>query len=132
VLSVIFFVYLGWLEFGIFGKLYKKFNRNKIDDSAKLDDENTNTQEKAAQRAEEEDSRRKEESLYMRASYSRMSLTPGGPRRAKTVGAQAIQSIQIQNNYPGHHMATPTTAPPELINPDEILNEKSSLEKHLI
>jgi hypothetical protein len=120
----VFFIYLGWLEFGIFAAIYKKLNKNKIDDSSKANMDPANEGiERALQRAEEEENRRREEQQYMRASYSsfsgRMSLASAAKRGStgaavrqsqmsysanimnNSVSGQSQQFLPIQTNYPG-------------------------------
>jgi hypothetical protein len=62
-----FFIYQGWIEIGIFGKVYRNIHHTQsqqIDDSSKVDAQNS----RAAQRANQEEVRRKEESNLMRQS----------------------------------------------------------------
>jgi hypothetical protein len=60
------FIYLGWLDFGLFAKIFKRINRNRIDDSKRVDDADNND---ARLRALEEEARRREEASVMRQSY---------------------------------------------------------------
>ncbi len=66
VVIVFFFIYQGWIEVGIFGKLYRKLHGasdHNIDDSKK-----TLGSMGAAERADMEETRRKQESQLLRQS----------------------------------------------------------------
>jgi hypothetical protein len=111
--SLLFFIYLGWLEFGIFASIYKRLNKARIDDSNKVDlDPKDDGIEKALQRAEEEENRRRDEAMMMRASYSTFSnrMSMGGAAMSRRGSAGFRQSqltsrsphspIEVQTNYP--------------------------------
>ena len=94
-ISLVFFSYQGWLEFGIFAKFFKTVNDSN---TAKIDDtKNVGTgDENAIQRAAAEETRRKEESMFMRTSYSHFSSRLSSFRMSRRPNSQS----QIQNFYP--------------------------------
>ncbi len=74
--AFIYFVSQGWIEFGVFAGIYKRVNRNKIDDSSQLNKPEYN--QDALKRAMEEDNRRKEEAIARRSSITRLSTINRG------------------------------------------------------
>lgn len=101
-MTLSFFVYQGWVEMGIFGKIFKKIHRTKeakIDDSKKVEQVDEKSEE-ALKRAEDEEKRRVEESM-LRRSYSlnahRMNF-----RSSNSIAAMPVRfsnfSVQSSNS----------------------------------
>lgn len=119
-LSLSFFSYQGWLEFGIFAKIFRTVNAsNKIDDSKKIGAEN----EEVLQRAEAEDTRRREESMYMRSSYNHFSSRLSGFGLSRRNGSNS--NSQIQNHYPNTSMQSKQTVQEQLRQRNSNLNASS-------
>jgi hypothetical protein len=84
-LTVLSFIYFGWLEYGIFITLFKKLNKvNFFDDSLEFDDSDHQGElsEEALQRAEEEDQRRRAEANFMRSAGNAFELMQLGIQHA--------------------------------------------------
>lgn len=83
-----FFVYQGWIEFGLFAKLYRSIHHTdtNIDDSAK-----TVANPRAAQRANAEEQRRREQTQFVRQSMA-MAARGFSTRRSTTSNASGYPS----------------------------------------
>jgi len=93
-----FFVFQGWIEFGIFGEIFQFFHATK---DHKIDDSKKKTSQRALVRAEKEETRRRAISNVRRSlsnvpRFTRNSITP----IATTLQQQRKSSASFSHSKP--------------------------------
>lgn len=108
----VFFVYQGWIEIGVFARIYRNFHmtdHQQIDDSAK-----TVNNPRAIRRADDEELRRKEASMHSRRSVSMSARAYTSMMNRPSVPGASFSSSGVGSSITPNRVTVqvpPSTAP---------------------